>query len=828
MTSTARLGLVGLSAFLLLFPLALGRPGAPTHLKADEAAYYGMALSLGHDGDLRFSPADVDRFFVDFPYQPVNNLILMSADGWRTVSYAKPFVYSLFAAPFVRAGGAHGMLVFNTLLLVAMIWMGALYLRRYNDAGIAALFASGFFVLSVGFVYVYWLQPEVFNMAAICAALWLGLPREGEEEGLPRPRREAVLAALSGAALALAVYNKPMLAVIAAAPLWSHWRERRWRRLASWLAGAGGCLLLLAGVAFALTGTPTPYLAAKLERGGFTLCGPGEMPVFPNAALPPATGAEPGGAPLATASPPSTAAPTDATAAANPVTSAASATGESPPTVTPSSASGAPAPAGTSSTAAPASGAATAIAESPTRNTYSWLFRLPDTSPSEFALNVVYFLVGRHAGLLPYMPFAVLAVALFLVHGRRSAPRWVLLGASAVIALFFLLQIAWNWQGGGGFVGNRYFVNVYPVFLFLVTRIRPRWLLLAGFGLAGIFLSPLVLAPQGTPGPEPTLQMHVRGAPYRWLPLELTLRNVPGYHRVPMGGVRFIGRREAFLPLTERMWVFGGLPVELHLVADRPLGPLAFEVGSLAPHNRVEMTLGSAHESFELGAGESRRVVLAPRRPSARWTIKTGTLYAYRLTVETSSGLPRTWQRELPPPSCPDWPWQPKEPDSFFVGAELLYLGTPEGLDADVYAVQWRDVAAPPQVHAGERFEVPAVVVNTSRAEWRREGGARVRLAYHWLDGDGREILRDGERTELPAALPPAGEAKVTLRVVAPAEPGRYLLELDPVFETVAWFSERNGGRTLRVPVEVTAAAPAAATASPASAAAPAPPPEPR
>lgn len=819
MTSTARLGLVGLSAFLLLFPLALGRPGAPTHLKADEAAYYGMALSLGHDGDLRFSTADVDRFFVDFPYQPVNNLILMSADGWRTVSYAKPFVYSLFAAPFVRVGGAHGMLVFNTLLLVAMIWMGALYLRRYNDAGIAALFASGFFVLSVGFVYVYWLQPEVFNMAAICAALWLGLPREGEEEGLPRPRREAVLAALSGAALGLAVFNKPQLAAIALALLWSHWRERRWRRLASWLGGAGGCLLLLAGVSFALTGTPTPYLSAKLERGGFTLCGPGQMPVFPNAlatesAPSPLSSTAPGSASPASTNPPSPAAPAEATSAANSVATAGAATA-------------APAPTAGSATPPPASGAAAAIAESPTRNTYSWLFRLPDTSPSEFALNVVYFLFGRHAGLLPYMPFAILAVALFLVHGRRSAPRWVLLGASAVIALFFLLQIAWNWQGGGGFVGNRYFVNVYPAFLFLVTRIRPRWLVLAGYAFAGLFLSPLVLAPLGTPGPEPTLQMHVRGAPYRWLPLELTLRNVPGYHRVPMGGVRFIGRREAFLPLTERMWVFGGVPVEIHLVADRPLGPLAFEVGSLAPHNRVDVRLGGAHETFELGAGESRRVVLAPRRPSARWTIKTGTLYAYRLTVETSTGLPSTWERELPPPSCPGWPWQPKEPDSFFVGAELLYLGAPEGLDADVYSVQWRDVAVPPQVRAGERFEVPAVVVNTSHAEWRSEGGARVRLAYHWLDAQGNEILRDGERTELPAALPPRGEAQVALRVVAPAQPGRYLLELDPVFETVAWFAERNGGRTLRIPVDVTAAAPAA-IASSTSATAPAPSPEPR
>src|SRR5688572_10450360 len=144
-----------------------------------------MALSLAHDGDLAFTGDDVDRFFVEFPFRPVNNLILMSADGWRTVSYAKPFVYSLFAAPFARLGGARGMLFFNSLLLVAMVWMGASYLRRHNEAGIAALYASGYFVLSVGFAYVYWLQPEVFSMAAVCACLFLGLPRDGEEEGLP-------------------------------------------------------------------------------------------------------------------------------------------------------------------------------------------------------------------------------------------------------------------------------------------------------------------------------------------------------------------------------------------------------------------------------------------------------------------------------------------------------------------------------------------------------------------------------------------------------------------------------------------------------------------
>jgi hypothetical protein len=823
-SSTARLGLLGVSALLLVFPLALGKPGAPTHLKADEAAYFGMALSLAHDGDLAFTGDDVDRFFVEFPFQPVNNLILMSADGWRTVSYAKPFVYSLFAAPFARLGGARGMLFFNTLLLVAMVWMGAAYLRRHNEAGIAALYASGFFVLSVGFAYVYWLQPEVFNMAAVCACLFFGLPRDGEEEGLPRPQREALLAALSGAALALAVYNKPMLAAVGLAPLWSWWRERRWRQLGAWLGGAAACLALLGGVSWGLTGTPTAYLA--VQRGGFTLCGPGQMPTFPSPTTASATTAttNPAASPSATQATTTPGASSGATtrtygaetsgAAPAVAATAVTAVAAARPPATPPAVATAAAPASPPATPAPASGAAAAIAESPTGNSYRWLFRLPDTSPSELALNVVYFLFGRHAGLLPYMPFAALSVLLFLLHGRRSRPRWLLLASTAAVALFFLLQISWNWQGGGGFVGNRYFVNVYPAFLFLVTRIRPRALLPAGFAFAGLFLAPVVLAPFGLPGPEPTLQMHVRGAPFRWLPLELTLRNVPGYHRVPLGDFRVIGRREVFLPLGEPMWLFGAAPVELYLVADRPLRPLAFEVRSLAPHNRVKVQLGGEGHELDLDAGEGQRIDFAPRRASARWTIKTGTLYAYRMQVETTAGVPRTWERELPPSSCPGWPWQPKEPDSFFVGAELLYLGSPAGLEAKVFGVQWRDVAPPAAVHAGERFVVPATVVNASASEWRPTGGARVRLAYHWLDSRGATVQREGERTELPAPVPVGGAAHIELRVRAPEQPGDYQLELDPVFETVAWFSER-GVKPLRLPIRVLPAGAASAPAEP-------------
>ena len=780
----ARLGLAGVSLVLLLAPLALPLPGLPTHLKADEGAYYGMAMSLAHDGDLRLDTGDVDRFFAEFPYRPVNNVILMTRDGWHTVHYGKPWVYSLFAAPFVRLLGGEGLFFANALLLVGMIWMGAAHLRRHNGEGIAALFATGFFLLSLALAYTTWMQPEVFNMAAIAACLYLGMPRD-EEEGLPRPRRDLALAALSGAALALAVYNKPMVALVGLAPLAGMLRRRRLRAAGAWLAGAAACVALLAGLSVLLTGTPSSYLGVR--RGGFTLCGPGQMPVTPEAA------------------------------AVVPVVPA--------PEPAPTLEAATPEPAASPAFAEAGRAAAAAAASSPTGNTFSWLLRLPDTSPSEFAQNVGYFLWGRHTGLLLYTPFAALAVLLFLLHGRRSVERWVLLAALAAVGLFFLLQIAWNWQGGGGFVGNRYFVNVYPAFLFLVTRVRPPALLAAGFTAGGLFLTPLLASPFGMPVVEPTLQAHVRGRPFRAFPLELTLRNVPGYHRVPVAGVRAIGRRDVMLPMGDTLWLHGATPVEIWLVRHQatpgPSEPLprgVWELHSPAPRNAVEVRFGGFEQTFDLGEGQRVQLELPQREPDREWTIfcpegvagEPGSgrprcpVSAWRLEVRSARGRATVWTRDQPPSSCAGWPHNPRVEESFYLGTELTWLGEGPDLAADVFAVDWLRVVAPPRVAAGSDFPVRVALVNRSTAAWPERGGARVRLSYHWLDPAGGEVVREGARTELSRRVEAGETLRLQQTVEAPPEPGRYVLELDPVFERVAWFSDR-GARTARVPVEVVA-----------------------
>jgi hypothetical protein len=69
MSRAVRRGLLCLTAVCVLLPFTLTKPGLPPTLKADESAYYLMALSLANDHDLRVEQRDVDRLYREFPFK---------------------------------------------------------------------------------------------------------------------------------------------------------------------------------------------------------------------------------------------------------------------------------------------------------------------------------------------------------------------------------------------------------------------------------------------------------------------------------------------------------------------------------------------------------------------------------------------------------------------------------------------------------------------------------------------------------------------------------------------------------------------------------------
>ncbi|HEX2465115.1 MAG TPA: hypothetical protein VHR17_10870 [Thermoanaerobaculia bacterium] len=742
MSRSVRLAFAALTTFLALLPLTLAKPGLPVNLKADEPAYYLMARSLASDHDLRLEVKDVDRVFEEFPLVPANNLIVMSDDGWRTVYFSKPLLYPLLGAPFVAALGANGLLFLNMLLVAAMVWMGATYLRRHNDDGISLLVAGAFTVLSCGFAYAFWIHTEIFCMTAVAAACF---PVMGASE---RERRVSLLAPLaSGAALALAAYNKPMYGLLGAALLLPVWRGWRWRGVLSWAAGAAATLGMTGLLAVALTGRPTPYLGSQ-ARAGISICSQGKLPIEPD---------------------PVAAAPVSAAAAKG---AAATAAG-----------GGAP----------------------PPRLNWGFVLRPPSIDLRELAENAAYFLWGRHTGFFLYFPFGVLAVVLFAIDGARDRERWLLLAALAAIALYFLVFIPVNWQGGGGFIGNRYYAPLYPAFLYLVRRVRPTFLVLPATVSASLFLGPLLLSPFGAAVPEPTLQSHVRNAPFRFFPLELSLKNMPGYEGFPLGDARLLARRDQIVPLGESMWLRGSDRVEVWIESATRVERPTLLLESFG-RNRVTVTLNDSSESIEFaGPGEQHKVVLRPSRPTRR-RFRDGTeSWVYRLVVHSAGGSIVSWTRGRTARGCGEYRFEDPKTESFFAGAALTYLGDADHHEVDLFNPAWGELTIPARVTAGSVFDVDTVVTNASPHPWRATGSARIHLSYHWLTPDGVVVVVDGRRTDLPETVGPGETVRVSQTIEAPGEPGSYLLEIDLVYEHVAWFAQRNGGRTHRGPVEVVA-----------------------
>jgi hypothetical protein len=148
--------------------------------------------------------------------------------------------------------------------------------------------------------------------------------------------------------------------------------------------------------------------------------------------------------------------------------------------------------------------------------------RNPGEIRESFAWNLGYFWVGRFGGALPYFFPAVAALALFLLGGRRDRAGWLAFLSIVLSWLAYIWIIPDNWYGGGGTVGNRYFLNLLPAFLFLVPPRRARWVAAAAVAGAAVFLAPLLASPVRhslRPGD------HATRAAFKALPAELTMLN---------------------------------------------------------------------------------------------------------------------------------------------------------------------------------------------------------------------------------------------------------------------------------------------------------------
>jgi|PersoiStandDraft_1058852.scaffolds.fasta_scaffold14488_2 hypothetical protein len=137
----------------------------------------------------------------------------------------------------------------------------------------------------------------------------------------------------------------------------------------------------------------------------------------------------------------------------------------------------------------------------------------------------------------------------------------------------------------------------------------------------------------------------------------------------------------------------------------------------------------------------------------------------------------------------------------------LSYLGTGCARDGrsagseEVYTIQWLSADVPQRLKASEKVIVPATLKNIGGQEISNR---ELAISYHWLDAaDVKKVVSwDGMRTGVKEALAPGATLSAAVKIEAPAQPGKYVLALDMLRESVTWFSAK-GAPQLRVEVTV-------------------------
>jgi hypothetical protein len=280
-----------------------------------------------------------------------------------------------------------------------------------------------------------------------------------------------------------------------------------------------------------------------------------------------------------------------------------------------------------------------------------------------FRRNLAYFFVGRHTGFAVYYFPGMLAILLFLVATRdRAIWQWFTLAAGLGTAVVLLIYMPFTWSGGGGPVGNRYFLGTYGVFLFILPPLQTAVPGLIAMAISGLFVGPLITNPlYATRHPGD----HSKAGLYTWLPTELTMVNdlpvnvQPSRIRQPLGGdpplFAYFIDDNVYNREGDAFWVKGESTADILLRA--PIAPESQAAGVReAPSLRIDkltviLQSGPKPNRVTIDTGAGERV--SDMAPSSQQTFELempagvpykyhpdfGTNYVYIVSITSSTGF---------------------------------------------------------------------------------------------------------------------------------------------------------------------------------------------
>jgi 4-amino-4-deoxy-L-arabinose transferase-like glycosyltransferase len=493
-------------------------------LIGDEATYAMQASSLVHDFDLTYTRKDYDRFVAQWGVPP-QGLILQSRPGSGRLTYGKPPLYALLLAPFVAVSPVRGPLVANALLLAAAALLAARALRNHIG-GSAPLWVSAWIFASVAFAYVFWGESDLFLFAAVASgfALVYWGDRRYFRKGDPPPSIYQGEDTEPSRAFVLRWLGAGALLGVAFLYRPVYLVLLIPALLAAWETPAGRRGRALSGLLLGALVIAALSMGLQWIAGGdATGYGGQRQGIYTNNAYP--------------------------------------------------------------EVSYPAARWSDQIRR---EGNASWL--QADAVKPEFNLkllgwNLLYSLIGRNVGILPYFLPLLLGFLAF----RPERGRWAIPLAVAAAVLAFLVLRPFNFYGGGP-LGNRYFLPLYPALWFMAARpVKAVWAPILAL-LASPFLQPLWTAPTAYPLAESGDYRLVSSFAQKWLPYETTQAGVPG-QQVAVGNglwVKLLDHNLWPAGKGDALRIAGDAPAHLLLGSPKRLKGLNVELDKNAPsHLRI-------------------------------------------------------------------------------------------------------------------------------------------------------------------------------------------------------------------------------------------------
>lgn len=233
----------------------------------------------------------------------------------------------------------------------------------------------------------------------------------------------------------------------------------------------------------------------------------------------------------------------------------------------------------------------------------------------QFARNSLYFTLGRHFGLVPYF-FPGIAILLWAAAHHRDLDAWqgLIAGTLALSAAGLLFLLPNTWSGGGGPLGNRYFLPFYPAFFFLLPTSYARLPGVICF-MGGTLFTAQILVNPFIAASRPWIVAE-RG-PLRALPVELTTVNdLPvrldaGRSRIPFGAdpqlLLYYLDTNAARPEPPGIWIRGQSRADIIVRVAPPIDTLTLSLSSPID-NHVTVDVDGTTQSVNVPAGEHSTV----------------------------------------------------------------------------------------------------------------------------------------------------------------------------------------------------------------------------